>query len=247
LLPEIYRRHDVVRRPALPAAPAIPEAEDTGGQLRRFLESIGSATDYLRSRMESLLDVHDVTTVEARWLPLMARWIGWDLNYRASVPEQRHEIRYAPALYRLTGTIPGSKIWVRRLTGWDAEIKEFGRNVFFSNDLGNPDDPTDKGSRTVDTADAALVSKIHTLDDDVDYTYDTGTDNDAWYAYNTVGIFLQPAVDATAADVARQSARLLANVSIFLPVNVRGVVIPDLPTSVTQTNTGYRLLSAEDT
>lgn len=245
-LPEIYRRHDVVAAQLPPAWAALPEADSSSGQLYRFLDLMGSTGDYLRSRAEGMLDLHDFRSADSRLLPLMASWIGWDLDFAASIPEQRHEIRYASALYRMTGTIPGCMIWVRRLSGWNGRIKEFGRNVFFSNDLGNPSDPTDKGSLTVDTSNATLVANIKTYDDDVDYTYDTGTDLDSWYSYNTVGIFLKPADGATADDANTRAGRLQSNVTLFLPVNVRGVVILDVPKTSSPLSESVGMLNTED-
>ena len=126
----------------------MPEASPENGQLRRFVDLFGAGFDHLRSRADGLRDLHAVDTVDYRMLPHMAAWLGWDLSHDKPIPLQRHEIKYAAQLYRITGTLPGSMIWVKRLTGWDARVKEFWRNVFFTNDLGNPDDPDDRGSRT---------------------------------------------------------------------------------------------------
>jgi phage tail-like protein len=228
-LPAIYRRHDVTTRPTTAGAEAVPEAAPRSGQLRRFLDPFGAALDLMRSTAEGLRTLHDVDNTDARFLPLLSEWIGWGLSFDASVPIQRHEIRYAAALYRITGTIPGCLIWMKRLTGWDGRVKEFYPNVFFSNDLGLLERPDDRGSRTVDTSDAALLANIGTPDDRLDYTYDTGTTDDDWYAYNVVGLFLFPPPDASAADIARRRDRLKRNLSLFLPVNVRGVVVVQAP------------------
>ncbi|MFN7997434.1 MAG: hypothetical protein U0Q18_27705 [Bryobacteraceae bacterium] len=228
MLPEIYRRHDVVLPPASDG-PQLPELRPADGQLRRFFELFGATFDYIRSRTEALRDVNDLNSVDAGLLPRHARNIGWDLNVDNPVPVQRHEVRYATALYNLTGTIPGCKIWIRRLTGWDAQIHEFARNVFFSNDLGNPDDPTDKGSFTVDTSDANVLANLKTANDQVDYVYDDGQDDSSWYSYNTVGIFLDPPAGATPEAIRTNAGRLKQNQALFLPVNIRGVVIVDVP------------------
>jgi hypothetical protein len=116
-----------------------------------------------------------------------------------------------------------------RLTGWRCRVKEFYPNVFFSNDMGLLDRPDDFGSRTVDTSNAELLANISTPDDRLDYTYDTGTTDLDWYAYNVVGLFVYPDEDQSAADVARKRDRLKRNLSIFLPVNIRGVVIVQAP------------------
>ena len=152
----------------------MPEASPENGQLRRFVDLFGAGFDHLRSRADGLRDLHEVDTVDYRMLPHLAAWLGWDLSHDKPIPLQRHEIKYAAALYRITGTLPGSMIWVKRLTGWDARVKEFWRNVFFTNDLGNPDDPDDRGSRTLDTSDAGLLAGMGTFDDAVDYVSDSG-------------------------------------------------------------------------
>jgi phage tail-like protein len=231
LLPAVLRRFDTSTRPRVPGTDAIPEAAGNSGQLRRFIDLFGAGTDALRSSADGLLDLHDIDNTDPRFLDLLARWIGWDLSMSQPVSVQRHEIKYAAALYRITGTIPGCMVWVERLTSWQSQIKEFARNVMFTNDFGNPDDPTDQGSRTVDTNNAALLAGRKTVNDQLRYTYTTGTGPDDWYAYNTIGVFVTPASTDTAADVARKRGRLLANTSLWLPFNLRAVVIVELPTT----------------
>jgi phage tail-like protein len=233
LLPAILRRHDVTKAPARETG-AIPEATPENGQLRRFVDVFGAAVDHLRSRADGLRGLHDVDAVDHRLLPHMAALLGWDLSYGKPIPLQRHEIKYAAQLYRITGTVPGAMIWVKRLTGWDARVKEFWRNVLFTNDLGNPHDPSDPGSRTVDTSNPALLAAIGTFDDRIDYTVDTGTGPDDWYATNVVGVFAAPEPDDTADDVIRKRARVVNSAGLFLPFNLRAVVVMETET-VTQT------------
>jgi phage tail-like protein len=231
LLPAILRRHDVTKGPARNTA-AIPEATPENGQLRRFVDLFGAGFDHLRSRADGLRDLHAVDSVDYRVLPHMASWLGWDLSHGKPIPLQRHEIKYAAQLYRITGTLPGCMIWVKRLTGWDAEVKEFWRNVLFTNDLGNPDDPRDRGSRTVDTANPALLAGIGTVDDIVDYSCETGTGQDDRYSLTAVGVFAKPEPDDDAASVAQKRGRILQNIGVFLPFNMRAVVVIDTDTVV---------------
>lgn len=224
-LPAIFRRHDTTPGPVTPGGESVPEAARRSGQLRRFLDPFGAALDLLRSQAEGIRDLHDVDLVDYQYLPHLASWIGWELTREAPIPLQRHEIRYAAALYRITGTIPGCMVWVRRLTGWSARVHEFHRNVFLTNHLGNPDDPADRGSRTVDTADADLLAGMGRFGDEVDYSYDSGRGDDDWYAFNAVGIFVVPPAGESAVEVARKKARLARNFPLFLPANVRGVVV----------------------
>lgn len=235
-IPAAYRRHDVVGPPGATRAPGpaighVPESTTAGGQLRRFLDPIGLAVDQLRSRAEQLRGLHDVADVDARYLPHLAATVGWDLARTAPIPAQRHEIRFASTLYRLTGTLLGCKIWVKRLTGWDAEIVELWRNVLFSNDLGSGL-ASDHGSRTVDTDDAELLASMGGPGDRVDYVHDSRTTQDARYALNAIGIFVTPPAEdlADVTGLLAKRDRLLANTALYLPLNLRAVVVLDLPT-----------------
>jgi phage tail-like protein len=244
-LPAILRRHDVVKGPAV-AAGAVPEASSETGQLRRFMDVFGAATDHLRSRADGLRGLRDVDSVDYRLLPHLASWLGWELSHGKPIPIQRHEIKYASKLYRITGTLPGCMLWVKRLTGWDARVKEFWRNVFLTNDLGNPHDPTDRGSRTLDTSDGGLVAAMGTFDDRADYVYDTGTGPDDWYAHNVIGVFAQPEPDESAEDVIRKRGRLLSGTNLFLPFNLRAVVAIEAPTVVQSGEVALGLTRTED-
>ncbi len=231
MLPGIWRRHDVPAAGAGPASGrigAIPESRQDAGQLRRLIDLFGVATDHLRSRADGLATLHDIEGVEPRMIPHLAHLVGWELSPEAPVPIQRHEVRYAPQLYRMTGTIPGVQLWAKRLTGWDVEVEEFAENVLFSNDPGGEDSATRSGSFTVDTADADLVASLGTADDRGDFTYDTGTGPDDRYSSNTVGVFATLDPDDRLDDVAAKRDRLLAATDRYLPANLRVVVIlPD--------------------
>ena len=135
MLPGIHQRHDTVRRPDTPGTEGIPEAAPTGGQLRRFLEVFGTGADALRSSAEHLHGLHDVDHVDHRYLSLLAQWIGWELSFDAPIPNRRHEIKFAPALYQLTGTVPSAPMWAQFTTGWPCRVKEYVHNVFRSNDV----------------------------------------------------------------------------------------------------------------
>jgi phage tail-like protein len=244
-LPAILRRHDVNKAPARDVG-AIPEASPDNGQLRRFVDLFGAGADHLRSRADGLRALHDVDTVDYRILPHLASWLGWDLSHGKPIPIQRHEIKYSAHLYRITGTVPGAMIWVKRLTGWDARIKEFWRNVFFTNDLGNPHDPSDRGSRTVDTSDPVLLAGMGKFEDAVDYVTDTGAGPDDWYSTNAVGVFAAPEPDDTADDVVRKRALVARSTALFLPFNLRAVVVLEAETVEQATDVNLGLTRIED-
>ncbi|GGS77810.1 hypothetical protein GCM10010156_40750 [Planobispora rosea] len=222
-LPEIYRRHDVVRGPD--PIGAVPESTPGNGQLRRFLDVFGAALDHLRSRADQLRGLHDVDAADHRLLPHLAALVGWEPSLDRGIAVRRHEVKYAAALYRITGTTAGCVVWVRRLTGWDARIKEFWRNVLITNDPGDPGDPGGgfHGSRTLDTSDPEAMAGLGRFEDTASYTYDTGTGPDSRYAHNLIGIFVAPRESVD--EVLRLRGRLLSGASRFLPMNLRPVVV----------------------
>ncbi|WP_119730197.1 hypothetical protein [Thermomonospora amylolytica] len=136
LLPALYHRYDtVLPDQVLPAAvvEAMEEADRERGQLRRFLELPGGQLDQLYSCVRSLLDLHDLTRVDGRLLPLLGHWIGWRTDESVGLDRRRAEIRNAPALYQTVQTVAAVEATVSRVTGWASRSKEFVDNVFVSN------------------------------------------------------------------------------------------------------------------
>ena len=129
LLPTLYHRYDTV----LPNAAAVAPADRQKGQLRRFLDLPGSQLDLLYSFARATRDLHDLEKVDSRLLPLLAQWIGWQIDYRLETDVQRNDIRNAPHLYKSIGLIPTVEATVKRLVGWESRTKEFVHNVFRSN------------------------------------------------------------------------------------------------------------------
>jgi phage tail-like protein len=134
MLPEVYKRHDVATRPDNLVPDSVPEAARRAGQLRRFVDLFGIASDSLRGTAESLRNLHDVDEVDAKYLPWLARWIGWDLSFNAGVPLQRNEVKGASRLYRTVGTVPGLRAIVSQYTGWFTQVAEFVQHIARAND-----------------------------------------------------------------------------------------------------------------
>lgn len=245
-LPAIFRRHDVVAASPHQAIGAIPEASPVNGQLRRFLDVFGAGLDHLRSRAEGLRNLHDVDEVDARALPHLASWLGWDLTESDTIPTQRHEIRYAARLYRITGTLPGCLLWAKRLTGWDLRVAEMWRNVLVTNDVGNPDEVGSRGSRTVDTSDAAALATLGRVDDAHSYSYDTQTGPGNRYAFNVIAFFGTPEPGQTVSDVLRLRSRLVNGSTTFLPFNLRAIVVLDVPESAGSSTTSLAVTTSTD-
>jgi hypothetical protein len=122
LLPEVHRYYDA------------QAADDSGaGPLQRFLQVCGAGLDLARSRSQGLLSLHDVVSVDAAYLPRLARWIGWDPNLTLPDRVQRTDVLFAPGIFATVGTVPTLRALVNRLTGWDCQVKEFVDNVFLTN------------------------------------------------------------------------------------------------------------------
>lgn len=129
-LPRIYHRYDTV----LPSNPLdVAEHLRELGQLGRFLDMPGSMLDQFYSYAKASLDLHNLKRSDGNLLPLLAQWIGWQLDYRLEIEAQRNEVRNAPHLYKTVGLIPTVEATVKRLTNWESRTKEFVHNIFLTN------------------------------------------------------------------------------------------------------------------
>ncbi len=196
--------------------PRIYRASDKEGKLKKFLEIYGEQFDLIRSYIDGLPDLLDLDHCDDQVLPLYAQWIGWDLSFQPNIQLQRNEIRYAVDLYRRIGTIPGCELMVKRLSGWECRVKEFFKNVFFSNNIE---------SKSIDTSNSETLRNIHTFEDGLHYTYDTGLEEDDWYSFNAVGFFVSLIKSESYASIIDRKKKIINNFNLFLPVNMRGVII----------------------
>ncbi|MFL6120438.1 hypothetical protein [Actinophytocola sp.] len=133
LIPEVYRRHDTVTRLPDAGTGLLPEANTAGGQLRRFMDTFGAAVDAMLSSADGLRSLRSASDVDSKFLPLLARWIGWDLTIEGDVARQRNEITTAPRLYGAVGSIPGLRSVVDHYTGWSTRVAEFAQHIVRTN------------------------------------------------------------------------------------------------------------------
>ena len=135
-LPSVFKRYDTVLPgdvldPTVVASMAA--ADQTRGQLHRFLDLIGGQFNQQYSAVRSLRDLLDVSRVDGRLLPLIAEWIGWESDFGLGFDGQRREIANAPAIYHGIQNIATVESTVRRISGWEARSKEFVDNVAATN------------------------------------------------------------------------------------------------------------------
>ena len=129
LLPALYHRYDTV----LAKPHAVAPEDRQKGQLRRFLDLPGGQLDLLYSFARAMLDFHNIEKVDGQLLPLLADWIGWQIDYRLELDVQRNDLRNAPHWYTTIGLIPTVEATVKRVVGWESRTKEFVHNVFLTN------------------------------------------------------------------------------------------------------------------
>ncbi|MCT9078063.1 phage tail protein [Streptomyces fulvoviolaceus] len=120
---------DRVRDTVSPAPFTVAREDADKGQLQRFVEIVEAHADLLRGQVEELAGLHDPRRVDARLLPYLARHIGWRLKDYLDEDAQRGEVMFAPEFYRTVGTVSNITAMINRLTGWDAQVREFVRNV----------------------------------------------------------------------------------------------------------------------
>lgn len=144
LLPAVHRREDVLN-PAereqleklmpgvLERIASLPEGLRGGGPLRRFLHAAAAPLSAMRSTAEGLRQLYDLDRVPPQFLLPHAHWIGWETDRTLPVSAQRNEVRFAPTLYRSTGTVPNLRAIVTRYSGWDCQVAEFAQSIARSN------------------------------------------------------------------------------------------------------------------
>lgn len=111
-----------------------PDPEVTGqGQLRRFLSIFGAPLDQARGYAVGLGHRHDVFSAAMSSLPLLARWIGWDIDRTTSAEVQRNDVLFATRLFERVGTVQGLAVLIPRVTDLPFQLREFADNVFYTN------------------------------------------------------------------------------------------------------------------
>ena len=130
LLPLIYLRYDK----SVPEDPSLVAEEDREkGQLRRFVDVLGGQLDLLHSYAQELENAHSAQRADGGMLPLLAQWIGWRLDLKQELDDQRNEIDNAPEVYKSIGIIPAVQHTVKRISNWESQSKEFVHNIFLTN------------------------------------------------------------------------------------------------------------------
>ena len=109
---------------ALPDARYVEETAVDEEPLRRMLLMFQHVMTTVADRIDRLPDLTDPVEVEARFLPWLASWVGFELDSGLPVHQQRELVKRAIRLMRMRGTRDGVEEMVRVLTSAPARIEE---------------------------------------------------------------------------------------------------------------------------
>jgi phage tail-like protein len=92
--------------------------------LRRFLFLFQHVNTSITDRIDRLVDLTDPLLCDAKFLPWLASWVGFELDESLPVHQQRELVRRAIRLYRTRGTRSGIEEMVRVLTSAPVRVRE---------------------------------------------------------------------------------------------------------------------------
>ena len=92
--------------------------------VRRFLFLFQHQMTTVTEKIDRLVDLTDPLLCDAKFLPWLASWVGFELDESLPVHQQRELVRRAIRLYRTRGTKSGVEEMVRVLTTAPARIRE---------------------------------------------------------------------------------------------------------------------------
>ncbi len=92
--------------------------------LRRFLFLFQHVMSSITDRIDGITELTDPLTADAKFLPWLASWVGFQLDESLPVHQQRELVRRAIRLMRTRGTRQGLEEMVRVLTSAPARVEE---------------------------------------------------------------------------------------------------------------------------
>jgi phage tail-like protein len=95
--------------------------------LRRYLFMFQHVMTTVTERIDHLVDLTDPLGCDARFLPWLASWVGFELDEALPVHQQRELVRRAILLMRTRGTRQGIEDMVRVLTAAPVRVEERAR------------------------------------------------------------------------------------------------------------------------
>jgi phage tail-like protein len=190
-----------------------------GDSLQRFLTVFAHVLGGLERTISGLPTYFDPETAPGDFIPWLANWVSLDL-YELLGEKNRDFILQAVKFYKNKGAVPGIADMVKLLTGKECRVKEFMNNVFRTYGMEHDNNQKGRGiSKTVDTANRALLAKMGTYDDELHYVADTGAEG--LYSRHVIGLYI---FLGAGEDLIIKEDQLLKIIDSFLPVFVRAEI-----------------------
>jgi len=190
-----------------------------GDSLQRFLTVFAHVLGDLERTISGLPTYFDPETAPGDFIPWLANWVSLDL-YELLGEKNRDFILQAVKFYKNKGAVPGIADMVKLLTGKECRVKEFMNNVFRTYGMEHDNNQKGRGiSKTVDTANRALLAKMGTYDDELHYVADTG--EAGLYSRHVIGLYI---FLGAGEDLIIKEDQLLKIIDSFLPVFVRAEI-----------------------
>jgi phage tail-like protein len=108
--------------------PPLYAHNDEHGDLHTFLSLPAGTLDKLKQAIDDFPAIFDVDRCDERFLPLLAKLVGLQVDATRSPECQRRRIREAIEIYRRKGTIPAMRRDLGAL-GWQGEFEETFRSA----------------------------------------------------------------------------------------------------------------------
>ena len=117
---ERQARQRGAREESRTTAVAAPQTD----QFRRFLFLFQHLMTTVTDRIDQIPALTDPMTADARFLPWIASWVGFELDESLPVHQQRELVKRSIRLYRTRGTRRGVEEMIEVLTGTKVQIVE---------------------------------------------------------------------------------------------------------------------------
>ncbi len=206
----------------------LPEFYQEKGPGKEFLEGFlgifATIINNIEETISALPTYFDPETAPDDFIPWLAQWLSLDL-YELLGEKNREFILLAFDFYKQKGTVSGIENLVTFLTGKKCLVKEFTHNVIRSRGMESTNGEgvlagNTNLSKTVDTSNPVLLSKMGTYDDEVNYVNDSG--ETGLYNRNVIGLYIF--LLKTESEFIIKEDQLHKIIDSFLPVFVRAEI-----------------------
>jgi phage tail-like protein len=126
-----YQLFNLLIRPETSYLNFLPSIFGERDIARRFVSIFEQAFDPVVQTTDVLWAYFDPLTAPEAFLPFLAKWVGWEIDERWTIQQQRQLIRNAVTLYRWHGTKHGLRLYLHYYTGLplDEDLPESQKHI----------------------------------------------------------------------------------------------------------------------